>query len=152
MCLARDLVNEPPSTATASYLSEQATTHCRGEGAEGRGLGQEEDRADEAGRAFWRSIRVAARNLRFIHMRYRPKGRPQRKVALVGKGITFDSGGLSLKPARSMETMKIDMAGAAAVIGVMSVLPELAPDAEVLGLVPTTDKPARRRERRSREM
>jgi leucyl aminopeptidase len=76
---------------------------------------------------------------RFIHMRYKPKGRPKKKIALLGKGITFDSGGLSLKPARSMETMKLDMAGGAAVIGVMSVLPELAPDAEVLGLVPATD-------------
>ena len=76
---------------------------------------------------------------RFIHMRYKPEGRPQKKIALIGKGITFDSGGLSLKPPRSMETMKLDMAGGAAVIGVMSVLPELAPNAEVLGLVPATD-------------
>lgn len=138
VCLARDLVNEPPSTATASYLSEQATAHCRGEGLKVEVWDKKKiERMKLAGLL---AVNQGSREEpRFIHMRYKPKGRPQRKVALVGKGITFDSGGLSLKPARSMETMKIDMAGAAAVIGVMSVLPELAPDAEVLGLVPTTD-------------
>ncbi|MDE2964249.1 MAG: leucyl aminopeptidase [Acidobacteriota bacterium] len=138
VCLARDLVNEPPSTATASYLSEQATAHCRGEGLKVEVWDKKKiERMKLAGLL---AVNQGSREEpRFIHMRYRPKGRPQRKVALVGKGITFDSGGLSLKPARSMETMKIDMAGAAAVIGVMSVLPELAPDVEVLGLVPTTD-------------
>ena len=138
VCLARDLVNEPPSTATASYLSEQATAHCRGEGLKVEVWDKKKiERMKLAGLL---AVNQGSREEpRFIHMRYKPKGRPQRKVALVGKGITFDSGGLSLKPARSMETMKIDMAGAAAVIGVMSVLPELAPDVEVLGLVPTTD-------------
>ncbi len=138
VCLARDLVNEPPSTATASYLSEQATVHCRGEGLKVEVWGKR--KIEQMKLAGLLAVNQGSREEpRFIHMRYRPKGRPQRKVALVGKGITFDSGGLSLKPARSMETMKIDMAGAATVIGVMSVLPELAPDAEVLGLVPTTD-------------
>jgi len=58
---------------------------------------------------------------------------------LIGKGITFDSGGLSLKPAKSMETMKLDMAGGAAVIASMSCLPKLNLDVEVTGYVPTTD-------------
>jgi len=57
----------------------------------------------------------------------------------VGKGITFDSGGLSLKTAKSMETMKLDMAGGAAIIGAMSRLPELCPEIEVTGYIPTTD-------------
>jgi leucyl aminopeptidase len=60
-------------------------------------------------------------------------------VALIGKGITFDSGGLSLKPAKSMETMKLDMAGGAAIIGTMSRLPHLGLDVDVTGYVPTTD-------------
>ncbi len=138
VCLARDLVNEPPSTATASYLSEQAVAHCRGDGL----------KVDVWGKRKIQQMRLAGllavnqgsrEEPRFIHMRYKPKGSPRKKVVLLGKGITFDSGGLSLKPARSMETMKLDMAGAAVVIGVMSVLPELAPGIEVLGLVPATD-------------
>jgi len=59
--------------------------------------------------------------------------RAKKVLALVGKGITFDSGGLSLKPAQSMETMKDDMSGAAAVLGVMSALSELKPAVEVRG-------------------
>ena len=138
VCLARDLVNEPPSTATASYLSEQANAHCRGEGLKVEVWGKR--KIEQMKLAGLLAVNQGSREEpRFIHMRYKPKGQPKKKIALIGKGITFDSGGLSLKPARSMETMKLDMAGGAAVIGVMSVLPELAPDVEVLGLVPATD-------------
>ncbi len=76
---------------------------------------------------------------RFIKIHYQPAGKAKKKVALIGKGITFDSGGLSLKPAKSMETMKLDMAGGAAVIATMSCLPKLHLDIEVTGYVPTTD-------------
>ena len=136
--LARDLVNEPPSVTTARYLGEQAQRHCRG-----RGLSVE----------VWNKRKIQALNLagllavnrgsveepRFIKIHYRPSGRARKRVALVGKGITFDSGGLSLKPAKSMETMKLDMAGGAAIIGAMSRLPYLRPDIEVTGYIPATD-------------
>jgi leucyl aminopeptidase len=136
--LARDLVNEPPSITTARFLGEQAQRHCRG-----RGLSVE----------VWGKKKIAAMNLagllavnrgsseepRFIKIHYRPAGKPRKKVALIGKGITFDSGGLSLKPAKSMETMKLDMAGGAAVIGTMSRLPQLRPDVDVTGYIPATD-------------
>lgn len=69
-----------------------------------------------------------------IHLVYKPKKKAKKKIVLVGKGITFDSGGLSLKPSDGMEDMKIDMAGCAAVLGVFSVLAELAPDVEVHGV------------------
>jgi leucyl aminopeptidase len=136
--LARDLVNEPPSVATARYLGEQAQRHCRG-----KSLSVE----------VWNKKKIEAMNLagllavnrgsaeepRFIVIRYRPAGKGKKKVALVGKGITFDSGGLSLKPAKSMETMKLDMAGGAAIIGAMSRLPGLGLPVEVTGYIPTTD-------------
>ena len=136
--LARDLVNEPPSVATARYLGDQAARACRG-----RGLSVE----------VWGKKKIAAMKLagllavnrgsqeepRFIKIHYKPAGRPKKKVALIGKGITFDSGGLSLKPSKSMETMKLDMAGGAAVIATMSCLPQLGLDIEVTGYVPTTD-------------
>jgi len=136
--LARDLVNEPPSVTTARFLAEQAQRHCRG-----RGLSVE----------IWDKKKIEAMKLagliavnrgsleepRFITIRYKPSGKARKRVALVGKGITFDSGGLSLKPSKSMETMKLDMAGAAAVIGTMSRLPHLGLDVEVTGYIPTTD-------------
>lgn len=71
----------------------------------------------------------------FIEMHYKPSGKSKKVVAIVGKGVTFDSGGLSIKPAKSMETMKDDMSGSAAVIGLMSVIAQLAPKVEVWGFV-----------------
>ena len=138
VALARDLVNEPASTATAAYLSEQAQARCSGEGLKVEVWGKRKiERMKLAGLL---AVNQGSREEpRFIQMRYRPSGPARKKVALIGKGITFDSGGLSLKPPRSMETMKLDMAGGAAVIAVMSALPALAPDVEVLGLVPATD-------------
>src|SRR4029434_2224735 len=81
---------------------------------------------------------------KFIHVTYRPSGRPsagrkRKKVVLIGKGITFDSGGLDLKPPDGMLRMKYDMAGAAAVLGIMRALPALKPAAEVHGLIAATE-------------
>lgn len=75
----------------------------------------------------------------FIHLTYKPKKPAKRSIALVGKGITFDSGGLSLKPSSSMETMKCDMGGAAAVLGVFSQITELEPTVEVHGIIATCE-------------
>lgn len=75
-----------------------------------------------------------------IHLSYKPKGTPTKKVALVGKGITFDSGGLSLKPAQSMELMKMDMAGAAAVLATMGAIARLGDlNIQVDGFIPTCE-------------
>jgi leucyl aminopeptidase len=73
---------------------------------------------------------------RFIHLTYRPRGRSTKKsIALIGKGITFDSGGLSLKPPASMVTMKIDKSGACTVLGVMQALPVIKPNVVVHGII-----------------
>ena len=74
-----------------------------------------------------------------IRMTLKPKKKSSKVIALVGKGITFDSGGLSIKPASGMEDMKIDMAGAAAVLGAMQALSELNPKVEVRAYIPTTE-------------
>jgi leucyl aminopeptidase len=74
-----------------------------------------------------------------IEMVYRPAGKPKKKIAIVGKGVTFDSGGLSLKPAKSMETMKDDMSAAATVLSVMRTLRELKPKVEVHAYVPSAE-------------
>jgi leucyl aminopeptidase len=69
---------------------------------------------------------------KFIHLTYRPKGTPRRKVAIIGKGLTFDSGGLNIKPSGSgIEMMKTDMGGAAATLGAAKAIALLQPDVEV---------------------
>src|SRR5262249_30684670 len=82
--------------------------------------------------------RGAREPAKFIAIKYEPSG-ARRTVALVGKGITFDSGGLSLKTAQSMEHMKYDMSGAAAVIATMQVVGLLKPKIAVLGIVAATE-------------
>jgi leucyl aminopeptidase len=135
--LARDLVNEPPSVTTARYLGEQALRHCRGRGVNVEVWGKKKIQAmNMAG--LLAVNRGSVEEPRFIVIRYRPP-RAKKKVALIGKGITFDSGGLSLKPSKSMETMKLDMSGAAALIGIMSVIDKLKPLAEVAAFIPCTD-------------
>jgi leucyl aminopeptidase len=74
--------------------------------------------------------------LRFIELRYHGAAKTQAPVVLVGKGITFDTGGISLKPAPEMDEMKFDMGGAASVLGVFRALAELQPAINVVGLIP----------------
>ena len=69
-----------------------------------------------------------------VHLVYKPKGKRKKRIVIVGKAVTFDSGGLSLKPADGMMTMKIDMAGAATVLGIFDVLPLLKLPLEVHGI------------------
>lgn len=137
--LARDLINEPPSVATARFLGDQAVRVCRGRGLSVEVWGKKKIEAMKL-TGLLAVNRGSQEEPRFIKIHYKPVGvRARKKVALIGKGITFDSGGLSLKPSKSMETMKLDMAGGAAVIATMSSLPKLGLDIEVTGYVPTTD-------------
>src|SRR5207248_7439636 len=76
---------------------------------------------------------------RFIVLEYRGGGDTAAPVVLVGKGVTFDSGGISIKPAQNMEEMKFDMSGAAAVLGCFEMLGRLKPKVNVVGLIPATE-------------
>src|SRR3989454_7337222 len=78
---------------------------------------------------------------RFIVLEYQGAGRAAdaAPIALIGKGVTFDSGGISIKPAQSMEDMKYDMSGAAAVLGAFEVVGLLKPKVNVVGLIPATE-------------
>jgi leucyl aminopeptidase len=137
-CFARDLINEPANSVTASALAETARAIARQTGLRLRVL----DRAacERMGMgAFLGVNRGSAEPPRFIHLAYVPRRPARRRIALVGKGITFDSGGLDLKTAEGMAWMKGDMSGAAAVLGVLKVLPRLRPAVEVHGLVAATD-------------
>ena len=77
--------------------------------------------------------------LRLIELRYSGAVKTQAPVVLVGKGITFDTGGISIKPAPEMDEMKFDMCGAASVLGVFRALAELQPSINVVGLIPACE-------------
>ncbi len=135
---ARDLINEPANAITATALARQAEAIAKAGGLGVRILDREACGRLGMG-AFLGVNRGSQEPPRFIHLAYKPKGRVVRRIALIGKGITFDSGGLDLKTAEGMAWMKGDMSGAAAVLGVMKVLPRLGPPVEVHGLIAATD-------------
>ncbi len=137
VALARDLVNEPAGAMTPSRLAEVATEVAEREGLEITVL-DEVAIANEGLGGLQGVAQGSDQPPRLIELVYDPPG-ARGTVALVGKGITFDSGGLSLKTADGMETMKTDMSGAAAVLATMSVLPALAPKVKVIGILPTTE-------------
>jgi leucyl aminopeptidase len=89
--------------------------------------------------AFQAVAQGSAEPLRFIVLRYNGATKSQAPVVLVGKGITFDSGGISIKPAAEMDEMKFDMCGAASVLGVFRALAQLQPRLNVVGLIPSCE-------------
>lgn len=135
---ARGLVAEPPAYMTPTRLALEAKSIASKEsGLTCKVLSVPEMEKLGMG-SFLGVARGADEPPKFIVMKYSaPKAR--KTVAIVGKGITFDSGGLSLKPAEPMERMKYDMAGAAAVIASMRVIAKLKPKVSVLGLVAATE-------------
>ena len=138
VALARDLTNEPGGSLTPERFAAVA-----------------KERGTAAGLkvAVWDEKRIARERLggvvavnqgsgnpaRFVRLTYGPQGRSRARVALVGKGITFDSGGLSLKTAAGMATMKVDMAGGAAVLAAMTALAAVGASVTVEGYIPLTD-------------
>lgn len=135
VCVVRDMVNRGPSDKTPQSLADFARSLS------GSQVGVSvinKKAAEELGMgAFLGVARGSSVEPVFLHLTYKPKG-AKKKIGLVGKGITFDSGGLSLKPAASMETMKLDMAGAASVLSVFKVLSRLKVKAEVHGFCAVT--------------
>ncbi|MEQ9618624.1 MAG: leucyl aminopeptidase [Deltaproteobacteria bacterium] len=136
--LARDLVNEPPVYMTPAKLAEAAETIAEEGKLECEIFNLEEIRKRGMGGLMAVSS-GSDEEPRFIHLKYEPSRKPKKNLAIVGKGITFDSGGLCLKPADSMRTMKMDMAGAAAVIGVMKAISALKPSVRVHGLIASSE-------------
>ena len=133
--LARDLVNEAPSVMTPSAMARRAAAEARKAGLRARVLGPVDLRRLGMN-ALLAVGRGSGQPPRVVHLVHRPRrARPTRRVALVGKGVTFDSGGLDLKPAGGMISMKCDMAGAAAVLAAMCALRESGCRAEVHGFL-----------------
>jgi leucyl aminopeptidase len=125
--LARQLVAAPPNVATPQHLADTAAALARDHGLELRVLEREDCEALGMG-AYLGVAQGSDLAPKFIHLTYHPAGGAQRRVALVGKGLTFDSGGYNLKTGGSqIEMMKYDMGGSAAVLGAARAIGELKP-------------------------
>jgi leucyl aminopeptidase len=133
--LARGLVNEPANVMTPTYLADVAIDIAKNN-KQIRVKILDKEQVEKIGmNAFLAVDRGSHEPLKFIHLVYKPKTKTKEKIALVGKGLTFDSGGLNIKTGDSMYQMKIDMAGAATVLGIFSVLEQFNIKAEVHGLI-----------------
>ncbi|HEX2949699.1 MAG TPA: leucyl aminopeptidase [Armatimonadota bacterium] len=137
-CMARDLATEPPDLVTPEYMAQIA-----------RKLGSEYGLTCE----IWDEKRLQSERMnclamvgrgsanppRFIRLEYAPKGDVQKRICIIGKGLCYDSGGLSLKPPTSMHHMKTDMSGAADVLAIMQAIAQLKPNVAVTGLIPACE-------------
>jgi leucyl aminopeptidase len=135
---ARELGNLPANVCTPGYLAEQAEALGREHGLEVQVLDKAAMR--ELGMGALLAVAQGTRQpprLIVVHYRGGPQGAPP--VVLVGKGVTFDSGGISIKPAASMDEMKFDMCGAAAVLGTLEVAARLALPLNLIGIVPASE-------------
>jgi leucyl aminopeptidase len=131
--LARELVNAPANEVTPVTMAETAQQLAQEYGLEIKILEQADCEKFEQGMGAYLGVGQASDiPPKFIHLTYKPSGTPKRKVAIVGKSLTFDSGGLNLKPSNSgIETMKMDMGGGAATLGAAKAIAQLKPDVEV---------------------
>lgn len=137
--IARDLVNEPSAIVNPSFLanfaleiaSKNPLVKCRV---------FEKNELEKMGmNAFLGVAQAADTSPKFIFLEYVPiKTDSKINLAIIGKGITFDTGGINVKPEQSMSTMKMDMSGAAVVLGVFSVLSKIRPDFSVMGIIAAT--------------
>jgi leucyl aminopeptidase len=135
--MARDLVNEPANHMTPTLLAERAVAVSQEVGLEIDILSRTE--MERLGMGALLGVSQGSDEPPKMIVLKTPTDPDLPLMALVGKGVTFDSGGLSLKPPQSMETMKIDMAGGAAVIGAMGAIARLRPRANVMVIVPAAE-------------
>src|SRR6266404_4117257 len=135
----RDLVNEPSNRMTPTMMAERAKKMAAEVGLKCEVYGADKIKELKMG-AFWGVAQGSDEPPALIVMRYEPAGAPEKPVlGLVGKGVTFDTGGISIKPADNMEKMKYDMAGGATMIGAMRAIALLKPKVKVIGIVCATE-------------
>lgn len=135
--LARNLQALPGNVCTPTYLAGVARRLAKAYGFKVTVL--EREQMDKAGMGALLAVAQGSRQEpQFITLEYKAVGR-QPPVVLVGKGVTFDSGGISIKPAQDMDEMKYDMSGAAAVLGLFEAIAHLKPKVNVVGIIPATE-------------
>ncbi len=135
---ARELANMPPNMATPTRLGEEARKLARAHGFQCEVMGPKEIAKLGMG-SFMAVAKGSEEPARFIVLKHLGGPASQAPVVLVGKGITFDSGGISIKPAPEMDEMKFDMGGAASVLGTFRALGDIKPKLNVIGLIPTCE-------------
>jgi leucyl aminopeptidase len=138
MALAKDLGNLPGNICTPTYLADQAVELGKRHGIRVDVLDQKD--CEKLGMGCFLAVaRGSNQPPKFIVMEYQGGKRDAAPIALVGKGITFDTGGISIKPAAEMDEMKYDMCGAASVLGTMKAIALMKLPLNVVGVVPTTE-------------
>jgi leucyl aminopeptidase len=136
--LARTLQARPGNVATPTHLGEEAKRLAKEFGLEAKVLGPKEIEQERMG-ALLAVAQGSDQEPRFIVLEHRGGGKKDPPLVLVGKGLTFDAGGISIKPASGMEDMKYDMSGGAAVLGAMQAVADLSLPLNVVGIVPSSE-------------
>jgi leucyl aminopeptidase len=137
--LAKDLGNLPGNVCTPTYLAAQAKKLAKQHSKIKTSVLEESD-MEKLGMGSLLSVSIGSRQpAKLITMEYMAGDKKQAPIVFVGKGVTFDSGGISLKPGAGMDEMKYDMCGAASVIGVMNAIAEMQLAINVVGIVPTVE-------------
>ena len=137
--LAKDLGNLPGNICTPTYLATQAKKLSKQHSKIKTSVLEESD-MEKLGMGSLLSVSIGSRQpAKLITMEYMAGDKKQAPIVFVGKGVTFDSGGISLKPGAGMDEMKYDMCGAASVIGVMNAIAEMQLAINVVGIVPTVE-------------
>ena len=136
--LARECANRPANHCTPAFLADEAHRLAKAHGLQIEVLGRKE--AEQLGMGCLLAVaQGSAQPLKFIVLRYRGAAKSAAPVVLVGKGITFDTGGISIKPAAEMDEMKFDMGGAASVLGTLRAVAALKPKINLVGLIPACE-------------
>jgi leucyl aminopeptidase len=139
VCVARDLANEHPGTCTPNFLAQRAEEIATQYGFECK-IRDEDELAAENFNLLLAVGRGSDEPSRLIHLTYRPEGEVKRTICLVGKGVTYDSGGYSIKPSPHQVNMHLDMGGSAAVLGAAEAVGRAKPPGVVVHfIVPTAE-------------
>ncbi len=135
---AREVINEPANVMTSAELARRAEEVAKDYGLELDVL--DEARMKDLGMGSLMGVaQGSAEPAKMIVLTYSPKAQSSETIAIVGKGVTFDTGGISIKPSDGMEKMKYDMAGGATTIGAMRAIAQLKPSVNVIGIVPAVE-------------
>jgi len=137
--LSKDLANLPGNICTPAYLAEQALAMQKQLPKTRVSVLGEKDIEDRGMGAFISVSKGSTQEGKLITIEYKGGDKSQKPIVLVGKGVTFDSGGISLKPGAAMDEMKYDMCGAASVLGAISACAELLLPANIVGIVPAVE-------------
>ena len=138
VCFTRDIVNMAGSDATPTFLANKAKEIAKKPGVKSKTLSRPEMKKLGMN-GILNVSRGSSEPPKFIILEYNTKKKANDTIVLIGKGVTFDSGGISLKPGANMDLMKADMSGAASVLGAFKAISSLKPSSHIVGLVPCTE-------------